>query len=351
MPKSEKEEVLQALTARVFASMLEELVMDATLQSHQEVLRSKSLCPVCNTRCNAIHTPGAAGGSNEASASGHHTASRANTPMSTTSSEFASKGQFGGTGTSTPNGTKNDSGTIYFECVSCTRQIASNRYAPHLSSCMGLGNARRGAMRGSAKVKQPSDAGRSISPGSDGHQSDDKGKGKSKGKKKAADESDFSLKRKRLGSPQISPNKKPKKGKVSASPVSRVRADPDILGLSSNSHYSPLASSQSKIPSKLRDSSTASFMDRSSTSSRESSPEQAYAEATPNSSFSSQQSPVRPLAASAKAAASIRGRPHVTGTGPPKRPSPPRPPQIQVPDYMEIDHANETGSSTDTDSE
>lgn len=38
-------------TARVFQAMLEELVMDAALQSHQEVARSRTLCPVCKTRC------------------------------------------------------------------------------------------------------------------------------------------------------------------------------------------------------------------------------------------------------------------------------------------------------------
>ena len=63
------------------------------------------------------------------------------------------------TGTDTPNG------TVYFECTVCKRevrymdnqrnccnlpldfQIASNRYAPHLSGCMGLSNTRRGAAR------------------------------------------------------------------------------------------------------------------------------------------------------------------------------------------------------------
>lgn len=29
--------------------MVNDLVMDVTLQAHQEVLRSRMLCPVCNT--------------------------------------------------------------------------------------------------------------------------------------------------------------------------------------------------------------------------------------------------------------------------------------------------------------
>jgi hypothetical protein len=32
-------------------------------------------------------------------------------------------------------------------------QITSNRYAPHLSNCMGLASARRGAIRGNPKSK------------------------------------------------------------------------------------------------------------------------------------------------------------------------------------------------------
>ncbi|KAF9480469.1 hypothetical protein BDN70DRAFT_905784 [Pholiota conissans] len=341
MPKSERDETLGALTARVFAAMLEELVMDATLQSHHEVARGRAVCAVCKTR-------------HETAASGH-VASRAGTPSSAASAEVPLlKSHPNGTGTSTPTSQKD--GNIILECVSCSRQIASNRYAPHLSSCMGLSTARRGAARTSTKIKAPSDPGRSVSPMSDaGQASDDmkaNGKSKSKAKgKKPSDEGDFSLKRKRPDSPQISPNKKAKKGKPSGSPVSRVKADPDLSGLPTNSHFSPSTNSHSKVPSKLRDSSTASFLERSS-SSRESSPEGGPFVATPASSFSSQ-SPARPLAAASKITAAVRGRPPATGTGPPKRHTPPnRPPPIHVPDYhIEIDHANETGSSTDTDSD
>lgn len=94
------------------------------------------------------------------------------------------------------------------------------------------------------------------------------------------------------------------------------------------SHYSPTTNSQSKIPSKLRDSSTASFLDRSSASSRSSSPEGIYV-ATPASSFSGQ-SPH--LAAGAIGnGGNSRGRP--LGTGPPRRPSPPRPLAIHPPHF------------------
>ena len=131
------------------------------------------------------------------------------------------------------------------------------------------------------------------------------------------------------------------------SPVARVKADPDSSGLPGNvsistssfveswsprfpnqSHGSPATTSHSKIPSKLRASSTASFLERSSNSSRGSSPGGVSA-TTPSSSFSSQ-SPVRPPVGNGKPS---RGRPHAMGTGPPKRPSPPRPQAIHVPDY------------------
>ncbi|PPQ90465.1 hypothetical protein CVT25_014983 [Psilocybe cyanescens] len=371
MPKSEREETLAALTARVFASMLEELVMDATLQTHHEVVRGKAVCTTCNTQCGSIHNPRTNNDNPQTSASGQ----RADTPSSAGGYDgTASKGQTNGTGASTPTSLKGD-GIQLLECVSCQRQLAPNRYAPHLTTCLGLSTSRRGAVRGNAtKAKQSSEGGRSASPMSDaGYISEDKGNanGKNKGKgkgKKLADEGDFTLKRKRLGSPTISPNKKPKKGKASGtlylalyslftfiviystflgSPVSRVKADPDLSGLPTNSHYSPSTTSQSKIPSKLRDSSTASFLERSSASSRDSSPE-GFVAGTPSSSFSSQ-SPTRPIAGNGKGG---RGRPLAMGTGPPRRLSPPRPQPIHVPDYqLEIDHANETGSSTDTDSD
>ncbi|KAH9487132.1 hypothetical protein JR316_0001201 [Psilocybe cubensis] len=343
MPKSEREETLAALTARVFAAMLEELVMDATLQTHHEVVRGKSVCTT-------LHNPRTTNDNSRPSGFGQ----RADTPSSTSGYDGgASKGVPNGTGASTPTSLKGD-GAQLLECVSCQRQLAPNRYAPHLTTCLGLSTSRRGAVRGNAtKPKQSSEGGRSASPLSDGgYISEEKGtaNGKNKGKgkgKKQADEGDFTLKRKRLGSPTISPNKKPKKGKASGSPVSRVKADPELSGFPSNSHYSPSTTSQSKIPSKLRDSSTASFLDRSSASSRDSSPD-GFVAGTPSSTFSTQ-SPTRPIAVNK----AVRGRPLAMGTGPPRRPiSPPRPQPIHVPDYqLEIDHANETGSSTDTDSD
>lgn len=38
-------------TSRILESMVGELVMDATLASHQEVARSRAVCHICHTRC------------------------------------------------------------------------------------------------------------------------------------------------------------------------------------------------------------------------------------------------------------------------------------------------------------
>ncbi|KAJ7107646.1 hypothetical protein C8R43DRAFT_201524 [Mycena crocata] len=318
MPKSQKEETQSALAARIFSAMLEDITMDVTLQSHHETARSRSICPVCKTRCSSVHTP-----SNSQVASQSSLPSRPSTPAASGSA---------GTGTSTPTSTKAD-GNLYLECVNCSRQIASNRYAPHLSSCMGLTTTRRGAARGTAaKSKQSSEAGgRSTSP--EAGLSDDNGPLRSKGKSKTkrTDEADFNLKRKRPESPQLTPNKKQKKQSTSGSPVSRVK---DGAGAPSNAHHSP-----SKVPSKLRDSSTASLMERSATpSSRFSSPD------SPGSSSYSIQSPSLTDRNNGSPTKSIRGR--VPNIIPHKR-SPPRP---IVDDYLLDDGGDETGSSTDTDS-
>ncbi|KAJ7786086.1 hypothetical protein B0H16DRAFT_17107 [Mycena metata] len=336
MPKSQKEETLAALGTRIFSAMLEDLVMDVTLQSHHETARSRSICPVCKTRCSSVHPP------THSQVASQSLPSRPSTPAANGS---------GGTGTSTP--TKSD-GNLYLECVNCSRQIASNRYAPHLSSCMGLGTTRRGAARGgAAKSKQPSEAGGSSSPEALSDEGGTpKGKGKAKTKRPGnpmffysifvliieVDEADFHLKRKRPDSPQLTPNKKQKKQTTSGSPVSRIKAGNDISGVPGSAQHSPSTNSHSKVPSKLRDSSTASLVERSSTpSSRFSSP----AADSPMSSSYSNQSPS--LGSTSK---SIRIKP--PNIVPPKQRTPPRP---IVDDFLLDDGGDETGSSTDTDSE
>ncbi|KAG0702705.1 hypothetical protein DFH29DRAFT_486837 [Suillus ampliporus] len=351
MSKAEREDAISAITSKIFSVMLDDLAMDAALQAHHQLLRSKAVCRICHTRCGMVHPNGQTfipqGQSLVRSDVGGKTASS--------------------TGTNTPNGSKSD-GNILFECTVCKRQVASNRFAPHLSTCMGIGTgSRRAAPRGTnLKAKIPIEPGRSASPypGSEnGNASDDNsnGKGKAKGKGKRADDADFNLKRKRPISPQTSPTKKPtKKLKTAGSPVSRLKADPDSSGTTaSNTLQVPSSSSQSKVPSKLRSSSTASFLERD----RSSTPGSQSSVGTPIASTSS--------AISARSAAGTgppkRGRPKGSKTGAgrgtlaaqQKRPSPPRPlppppplpaPAVRIePDYLVDVEGDETGSSTDTD--
>ncbi|PSR71282.1 hypothetical protein PHLCEN_2v12796 [Hermanssonia centrifuga] len=233
-------------------------------------------------------------------------------------------------------------------------QIAHSRYAPHLSSCMGLGNSRRGAVRNATtKARLSADAGRLPSPypGSEnGNISDDsKSTSKSKGKSrfKHTDEADFSLNRKRTGSPSVSPTKKSKKQKGTASPVTRVKTDPDLQG---PPLLLPMAhtSSHSKIPSKLRESSILSSAqyDRRSSSPESRSPS-SHSASTP--SVGSTQSPMLSSARPRRTKPQNGVTSHQGSQ--PQRASPTRPPPPPViHDYLVDVEGEETGSSTDTDS-
>ncbi|KAJ3720680.1 hypothetical protein C8R42DRAFT_671400 [Lentinula raphanica] len=267
--RAEKEQILSSLSNKLFCDFLDDFIMDKALEAHARG-------GICRTRSMLAHVPVSLSQRTQTSSS------RAETPSAVEGS------------TNTPNSGKG------------------------------------GAVRGSTKTKydrsSPSDAGRSGSPASEaGYISEDgkaqKGKGKSKTKR--ADEAEFNLKRKRPLSPQVSPSKKQRQ---KGSPASRVKSDMD--GISSTSSI-PTTNSQSKIPSKLRDSSLASFNDReSSGSSRESSPDASLSSIL-SSSFMNKGMVTRPKPV------------------PLKQPSPPRPPP-PVPAYIEDDEGDETGSSTDT---
>ncbi|KXN83563.1 hypothetical protein AN958_01128, partial [Leucoagaricus sp. SymC.cos] len=371
---------------RIFSAMLDELIFDVAIEAHHEVLKGKSICQICHTRCGSVHLPTQSnttgiGGSQTTTggpATGAGTNSRGDTPSSETGKAMGS-GSVNGAGTpGGGNGGGNGSkdGTVLLDCVVCQRQIASNRYAPHLAQCMGLSSARRApsartSSNAGGKPKLPSDAGRSASPASEAGVSDDRpnGKGKGKAKSQLSEDTEGSLKRKRPQSPSTSPAKV-KKAKASGSPVSRVKADPDATG-PLTSHYPPSATgTKSKIPSKLRESSTTSFLERSPSivvSSRSTSPaatpaSSAFSAATQSPKISSRAINSHGPINGHIGANNVRGRSKVTGTGPPRRPvvSPPRPPpppppaivhHSVVPDYGMHDGGDETGSSTDTDSD
>ncbi|EGO20972.1 hypothetical protein SERLADRAFT_475482 [Serpula lacrymans var. lacrymans S7.9] len=347
MTKSEREEILSALTSRIFAAMLDDIVMDAALQSHHEITRTRAICHICNTRCGLVH------------GSGSSYSQSASHPSPSSVGNATTNGATG-TGASTPTSIKTAEGNVLYECVNCKRQIASNRYAPHLSSCMGIGTGtRRGAVRNAnVKTRISTEPGRSVSPylGLEAGNASEDGKnpkGKSKSKSKRADDAEFNLKRKRPVSPQISPNKKQKKSKTAA-PLVRVRSNSQSTNLQ-------IPSSNSKVPSKLRSSSTVSLLEREQDRERSSSPSHSSSAGTPIASIST---PTSSFSAHSPAGTGPprRGRPpknKANGVGvgrgapiaPPKRPSPPRPPPPTVriePDYLIDVEGQETGSSTDT---
>lgn len=81
-------------------------------------------------------------------------------------------------------------GNVYFECLECKRQVASNRYAPHLANCMGIGNRRGAARNASVKTKLGNELGKAGSPrlgseAADAHEGSPKPPPKGKGKAKA----------------------------------------------------------------------------------------------------------------------------------------------------------------------
>ncbi|OSX67766.1 hypothetical protein POSPLADRAFT_1051890 [Postia placenta MAD-698-R-SB12] len=352
MPKKERDEVLSELAARVFADMLEESLMDVVLESHQAVARSRTICQICHTHCGAIHVPGPSGSASQAGPS-----SRLPTPSEET--RGGDTNSPAGAGANTPLNGKNG-GNILLECSNCKRQVASNRYAQHLSECLGLGSSRRGATRNAtSKSKLVAEAGRSASPyvaSEAGNISDDgkpsPAKGKSKSKAKKADDAEFNLHRKRPGSPSTSPAKKSKKAKTS-SPIARIKRDP---GSPSAHNAQTLAvPSHTRVPSKLRDSSTVPSMHHERSSSPES-PSRMSSPAPSISTLASAPSLQSPTL-SAKVISKAKPKNAKPPPPPPKRPSPPRPPPappvapIPTPGYLVVDvEGDETGSSTDTDS-
>ncbi|KAF9036476.1 hypothetical protein BDZ89DRAFT_462750 [Hymenopellis radicata] len=298
MSRKEKDGALSSVTYKLFCAMFDDIVFDHALEAHRYAAQARTVCTICNTTCNGAHLPGS---------------SSMNTPS------------------------KSDSnGNIFLDCTVCSNKIASNRYAAHLTTCMGLSTSRRSGARTNPKSVAVSEAGgRSASPSSDmANLSEDRPlKSKSKSKTKRVDEAEFNLKRKRA-SPQTTPNKKQKQQR--GSPMQRVKSDGD--GMFTN----VLPKSQSKAPSKLRASSTASFLE--SPSSRASSPGGSVA--TPGSSFSAQSPTFTSRGLNVK-----KGPPK--GTGPPRRPKQVTPPLVSHPvasviDYMQDEAGDETGSSTDT---
>lgn len=328
MPRSERDEAISKLTTMMFSAMISELVLDVTLQAHYEVQKLNVLCDVCHTRCGTAHASSSTVLTNPSSSRPPSPSMEGKQPTPTGSVSGASAG---------PTNGKSD-GIIYFECLGCKRQVASNRYAPHLSSCMGagIGNRRGGSRNPITKSKSSGDQGRSESPylasdGSDDSKPSTKGKGKAKVAKK--DDGEFSIHRKRPGSPQATP-KKLKKAKTTGSPLKHITdMPPPASKKSSKLRESSITRESSNAPS-VDNESRMSFFSPEPTS------------VSPTSSIGS------PGATSVKVTNSQNARkPGATTSSTAASAAPPQP-NTHDASYMMMEYdGNETGSSTDSDSD
>ncbi|KAF8488168.1 hypothetical protein JB92DRAFT_3130115 [Gautieria morchelliformis] len=180
-PTKTRDELISSFSSKLFSAMLHEVIMDAALQSHKDILRGKSLCAVCGTRCGSAHVP-----------EGHIIKAGLSSSTSSSMPVPGSPPSTSAAGTSIHANKEKTDGNVYFECTNCQKKIASNRYAPHLSGCLGIGTgSRRGAARNAAaKNKLGADLDRGVSPlvgsdyGSPAHEVlNGKGKGKGRNKK------------------------------------------------------------------------------------------------------------------------------------------------------------------------
>ncbi|KIJ45732.1 hypothetical protein M422DRAFT_778912 [Sphaerobolus stellatus SS14] len=208
-----RDEIISSISSSLFSAMLHEVLMEAVLQSHKDAMRAKTVCSVCGLHCGTTHKP---------------------------------TGITNGTGSSsgTPAPKDKSDANIYFDCSNCQKKISSNRYAPHLSGCLGLGTgSRRGAIRNaSAKNRLGADTADRASPfngsdyGSPSLQETPNGKSKAKSKntKKANGKAalDLNGSQKRPGAViEVSPSKK-KKLKTDLPPLAESSTSSNVPSFS-----------------------------------------------------------------------------------------------------------------------
>ncbi|KAJ9477950.1 SAGA-associated factor 11 [Pseudozyma hubeiensis] len=126
------------LAAKFLDSFLREIVLDTAIHTHAKIKRARSICHLCGVRCQA-HNPAAqpsSSSSNFAISSDTSTPSRPGTPAPGSSTSASHKPDY-------------YSNNPLFECLVCSRQVSSNRYATHLAKCMGMGS--KGGRKGAAR--------------------------------------------------------------------------------------------------------------------------------------------------------------------------------------------------------
>ncbi|WWC65687.1 uncharacterized protein I303_108308 [Kwoniella dejecticola CBS 10117] len=156
----------------ILEEMINDLILTTAMSAHREIKRGRAICGTCGTRCRS-HLPlppptnplASSSSSSSLSLQPNQSAPPSRNPSPAPSIDgqpvprtggYAigpEKGTGGSTGIGSGSGRTDANGNTFFECLVCSRSVASNRYAPHLSSCLGLnGSTRRGAAR-SAAVK------------------------------------------------------------------------------------------------------------------------------------------------------------------------------------------------------
>lgn len=126
-----------AIASKFLDSLINELVLDTALDAHATVKRARAICTLCGLRCR-IHTP----------AAGH---AISGSTLSDEASGSKPRVESSGSQTSKPDYYSNNP---LFECLVCSRQVSSNRYATHLAKCMGMGS--KGGRKGAARTAKAS---------------------------------------------------------------------------------------------------------------------------------------------------------------------------------------------------
>ncbi|KLT44595.1 hypothetical protein CC85DRAFT_256903 [Cutaneotrichosporon oleaginosum] len=244
---------IRALAEAIFADLLADQVLTTTIAAHREVKRGQAVCATCGTRCRA-HVPIAplASGSTSAVGSRESSPARGITVRPNGYTIGPEKGTGGGTGIGSGSGRVDAAGNAFFDCLVCGRSVTSNRYAPHLASCLGFsGSTRRGASRvAAAKARLGADGRASPSPYLTGDDSDTESlSGKRKkllngNGKRASSPSKATLKKARLAQGHSG----------SAPPASRPPHPPSRLGRpptsakSASPYASPEKSGAASVP-------------------------------------------------------------------------------------------------------
>ncbi|QRW27583.1 hypothetical protein RhiXN_02178 [Rhizoctonia solani] len=138
------ENEVDALASAIFDTMLEDMVLGIALDEHKAGMRTRAVCAICHMRCRLEE----------------HINQRTNTglPGTPNSGNTLINGDANGGANSNGSNASGAKGepVPMADCIKCKRTIVSTRYASHLATCMGLGNARRAGPRNAASKARAS---------------------------------------------------------------------------------------------------------------------------------------------------------------------------------------------------